>query len=100
MKGKSQHLVVIVFFALCIPCLEIENLQLKSYGRWGPYVFGGQANAIQSSMVLRLVKNSSVRVAHPVSEEYSYAVELWQCCKAAANTGLPYIIYWYYFWYL
>ena len=74
MKGKSQHLVVIVFFALCIPCLEIENLQLKSYGRWGPYVFGGQANAIQSSMVLRLVKNSSVRVAHPVSEEYSLSL--------------------------
>ena len=100
MKGKSQHLVLIVFFALCIPCLGLESLSLKEYGHWGPYAFGGAANAIQSSTGLRLVKGASVREVHPGSEEYSYTVELWQCCKAAANTGLPYIVYWYYFWYL
>ncbi len=98
MRENKRHLIVIALFALWIQFLAIEHARVKAYGYWGVGEIGSVVIATQGATEFRVVKGSAARRAQWGG--YSYVSELWACAMAAANTGLPYFIYWYYFWYL
>ena len=100
MAVKFHRLIVVYFFLICLQLISVEELKVKPYGHWRAGEFGSTAIIVQTGVKIPDPTNTNSINSQIYRKKYSYVDELWGCVKASLLSSIPYLLYWYYYWYL